>query len=95
MTDGVGLLEAMDLDEELEAIRAFKQGRKSLVARQLETVDVAALRDRLGVTQDVFSKQLGVSRHTLRKWEQGQRQPQGPARALLDIVQRHPDVLFS
>jgi putative transcriptional regulator len=29
---------------------------------------------------------------TLRQWEQGQRVPQGPAQALLKIIDRHPDL---
>jgi len=32
----------------------------------------------------------GVSAATLRNWEQGRRQPTGPARALLRIVKANP-----
>jgi putative transcriptional regulator len=32
---------------------------------------------------------------TVRNWEQGKRQPRGPARALLKLLDQAPDVAFS
>jgi putative transcriptional regulator len=32
--------------------------------------------------------------HTLRNWEQGRRQPEGPAIALLKIAARHPHIFL-
>jgi putative transcriptional regulator len=55
--------------------------------------DVVALRRFLGMTQPSFSNALGISIHTLRNWEQGRRNPEGPALALLRIAARHPRVL--
>ena len=55
--------------------------------------DVVALRRFLGMTQQSFSAALGISVHTLRNWEQGRRNPEGPALALLRIAARHPRVL--
>jgi len=34
---------------------------------------------------------LGVSARTLQNWEQGRRQPEGPAKALLRVVVRDPE----
>jgi len=31
---------------------------------------------------------------TVRNWEQGKRQPRGPARALLKLLDQAPDVAF-
>ena len=36
---------------------------------------------------------LGISLATLRNWEQGRRVPEGPARVLLNVVDKHPEVL--
>ena len=36
---------------------------------------------------------MGISVHTLRNWEQGRRQPDGPAVALLRIAARHPRII--
>ena len=55
--------------------------------------DIVALRRFLGMTQRSFSDALGISIHTLRNWEQGRRNPEGPALALLRIAARHPRVL--
>ena len=52
--------------------------------------DVRAVRDRLGVSQPEFALMIGVSVSTLRNWEQGRRQPEGPARALLKIASKNP-----
>lgn len=51
------------------------------------SVDVKALRERLGLTQNEFSRMIGVSIKTLQNWEQGRREPEGPAKALLRVVE--------
>ena len=33
---------------------------------------------------------IGVSARTLQNWEQGRREPEGPAKALLRVVERQP-----
>jgi len=55
--------------------------------------DVAALRRFVGLTQAGFARAIGISVHTLRNWEQGRRQPEGPAIALLRIAARHPRII--
>ena len=34
---------------------------------------------------------LGVSIKTLQNWEQGRREPEGPAKALLKVVEKEPE----
>jgi putative transcriptional regulator len=46
----------------------------------------------LRVSQPVFAEALNVSRATVRAWEQGIRQPEGPTRRLLEIAESHPEV---
>ena len=53
--------------------------------------DPRAVRERLGITQAAFARMFGVSVWTLRNWEQGRRRPDGPARALLRVIEREPD----
>ena len=55
--------------------------------------DVIALRRFARLTQKACADALGISVHTLRNWEQGRRNPEGPALALLRIAARHPRVL--
>jgi putative transcriptional regulator len=52
--------------------------------------DVQAIRNKLKKSQDEFALMIGVSVATLRNWEQGRRQPLGPARALLKIAAENP-----
>ncbi len=54
---------------------------------------VKPLRESLGLSQKAFSQALDVSAGTVRNWEQGRRQPTGPARVLLTLVAQRPDVL--
>jgi putative transcriptional regulator len=37
---------------------------------------------------------MGISVGTLRNWEQGRRKPEGSARVLLRVVERHPEAVF-
>ncbi len=56
--------------------------------------DIAKVRDKLGFSQSKFAAILGISADTLQNWEQGRRHPTGPARVLLNIATRHPEVLL-
>jgi len=61
----------------------------------LSTVDVKSLRERLGLTQNQFSGMIGVSIKTLQNWEQGRREPEGPAKALLRVVEKEPQAVMN
>lgn len=78
-------------EEILESIRAIKRGE----GRRLEVTepDPKAVREKVGLSQSAFAALLGVSPRTLQDWEQGRRKPAGPARSLLRIADRHPEVL--
>ena len=56
--------------------------------------DVKAIRERLGLTQSSFAALMGVSSRTLQNWEQGRREPEGPAKALLRVVDREPQAVL-
>lgn len=58
-----------------------------------ERIDVRAIRVRLDMTQEEFARRFGFSINTLRHWEQGKRQPEGPTRAYLLVIDRAPDVV--
>ena len=71
----------------LEAI-AYKKGDKSAAARVrvYTAMDVADIRKKTKMTQKKFAESFQIPIQTLRQWEQGQRVPQGPAQALLKII---------
>lgn len=56
-------------------------------------VDPAAVRARLGMTQASFAAAFGLSVGTVRDWEQGRYQPEGPAQVLLRVIQYQPDAV--
>jgi putative transcriptional regulator len=53
------------------------------------------LRGRARLTQAEFAARIGVPIETVRNWEQGKRCPRGPARALLKVIDRAPDMVFA
>jgi putative transcriptional regulator len=55
-----------------------------------EKIDVKAIRTALDMTQEEFAGRFGFSVNTLRHWEQGSRQPEGPTRAYLLVIERAP-----
>lgn len=59
------------------------------------TPAVRELRLRAKLTQAEFAAKLGVPLETIRNWEQGKRVPRGPARALLTVIARAPDMVFA
>ncbi|MBC6445534.1 MAG: type II toxin-antitoxin system MqsA family antitoxin [Alphaproteobacteria bacterium GM202ARS2] len=53
-------------------------------------IDVAAIRRKLGLSQEEFALRFGLDVATVRNWEQGRYQPDGAARVLLRVIERHP-----
>lgn len=54
-------------------------------------LNVKKIRENAKKNQEEFAHMIGVSIGTLRNWEQGRRQPEGPALALLRLVAFDPD----
>jgi putative transcriptional regulator len=90
------LVESVKQMKEIEAGR-LKPSRvtraEDLLARTVP--DVAALRERFKLSQAKFAALLGISVGTLQNWEQGRREPEGPAKVLLRVAALHPEALLS
>ncbi len=96
--------------EGLEEAIAYERGERAgalvtrvrLTARSAEVkraprysgARVARLRTQLKLSQPVFAKALNVSPETVRSWEQEKRAPDGAALRLLQVAERHPDVIL-
>jgi putative transcriptional regulator len=63
--------------------------------RPPDAVYARGVRARTRLTQAEFAARIGVPIETVRNWEQGKRSPRGPARALLKVIDRAPDVAFA
>lgn len=62
--------------------------------RDISPAEIVHLRERIGASQAVFARMLGIARDTEISWEQGRRRPSGPARRLLEIAERKPEILL-
>lgn len=56
----------------------------------VSNVKVKTIRQATGLTQIGFARLLAVNVGTLRNWEQGRREPTGPAKALLRAINNDP-----
>lgn len=56
---------------------------------------VRQVRARCGLTQAAFAEKIEVPIETVRNWEQGKRNPRGPARALLKLIDSAPEAAFA
>ena len=77
----------------LQEAVAFADGTADANAYRVHvpaTIDVKAIRVKLDMTQEEFAGRFGFSVNTLRHWEQGSRQPEGPTRAYLIVIDRAP-----
>ena len=54
--------------------------------RDFQAADIKRLRESLRFSQPVFALHLHTSASTIRKWEQGETHPTGPALKLLNII---------
>ena len=80
----------------LEDALAYAEGRADTKAYRVHVPaikDVKAIRAKLGMTQTQFAGEFGFNINTLRHWEQGVRQPEGPARAYLMVIDRAPEAV--
>jgi putative transcriptional regulator len=81
--------------EILEGIQEIKYNRENLRTRTLkEPAYPQEIRAQLGLSQSAFAGLMGVSLRTVQEWEQGRREPSGPAKTLLRIAEQHPEVLL-
>lgn len=56
----------------------------------INALKVKEIRNKTGLSQAKFSRLINVKLPTLRNWEQGRREPTGPAKALLKAISKDP-----
>ena len=73
----------------------IKAGRKAPSrVYEIKPPEIKLVRENLNVSQNEFALMVGVSVRTLQNWEQGRRQPEGPAKALLRIASKNPSAVL-
>ncbi|HSV43466.1 MAG TPA: NadS family protein [Candidatus Bathyarchaeia archaeon] len=87
-----------DFEQLVESVREMKRIRsgndKPARVVTMEAVDIKKIREKIHQSQADFAYMIGVSPSTLRNWEQGLREPQGPARALLKVAEKNPEAVL-
>jgi putative transcriptional regulator len=99
MTDDI-FLKMLDSARELRQRRVRRLARLARVVSGRSTslppgtgtaaIDVRAIRALTGLSQAKFAELLSIEVSTLRNWEQGRRDPTGPAKALLRAIRNDP-----
>ena len=81
-------------DELLESVQQMDEIVKGERAPSREfhvdALVVKDIRQATGLTQQMFARRIGIEVATLRNWEQGRREPTGPAKALLTAIKNDP-----
>ncbi len=81
-------------DELLESVQQMDEVVKGERAPSREfhvdATQVKVIRKATGLTQVKFAQCIGIEVATLRNWEQGRREPTGPAKALLTAIKNDP-----
>lgn len=57
-------------------------------------VDVKAVRERTGLTQEEFAATFAIGLGALRHWERGDRKPRGAALVLLNVIAKDPQAVL-
>lgn len=84
------LLESVNQMDEI--VRGERQPSREFY---VDAAQVKAVRALTGLSQAKFAKVLDVDVGTLRNWEQGRREPTGPARSLLRAIKNDPQHVMS
>lgn len=86
-----------ELIEAMEEVVAHQRGLKKLKERIVKvaptSVDVAAIRHRLGLSQRDFADRYGFGMRAVQDWEQNRRVPERSARILLKVIEQNPQAV--
>ncbi|SCY34557.1 DNA-binding transcriptional regulator [Pseudomonas sp. NFACC37-1] len=75
-----------------EIVRGERQPSREFI---VDALQVKEIRKATGLTQAKFAALIDVQLGTLRNWEQGRREPTGPAKALLRAIHNDPKHVIS
>ena len=82
-----------ELAEALSDVLGDVTGARPLKGRRVrvpDLIDVRAIRKSVGMSQQAFADTFGLKVASIRNWEQGRTEPEGPAKVLLTIISRRP-----
>lgn len=80
--------------KEMKLIMAGKMKPARVTRIEIKPISIKGVRKKLHQSQSEFAFMIGVSPSTLKNWEQGTREPEGAARALLTVAQKNPQAVY-
>ena len=83
------LVESMEQMDEI--VRGVRTPSREFYVDAAQVKEIRAL---TGLSQPQFARLLHVDVGTLRNWEQGRREPTGPAKALLQAIKTDPKAVL-
>lgn len=86
--------ERQELEQAIErAAEYMRQDPEPQYVLERPRVDVREIRESLGMSRQDFAMTFGLSLRTLQNWEEGRREPEGPARTLLIAIKYEPEAV--
>ena len=83
------------LSESMRQHEEIRRGKRAPSREfHVDADKVREIRAITGLSQTKFAQLLGVDVGTLRNWEQGRREPTGPAKALLKAIKHDPKAVL-
>jgi DNA-binding transcriptional regulator YiaG len=87
------------LSDLAEVLRLGEAEQSRFTVRHVEVAEPGAYdkgavlrtRERVGASQQVFARMMGVSLNLVQSWEQGTRKPAAYARRLMDLMNDNPE----
>ncbi|MDA8962131.1 helix-turn-helix domain-containing protein [Congregibacter sp.] len=84
-----------DLMASVEEMGEISRGeKKPSREKHIDAVQVKQVRSMTKLSQTKFANLIDVSVGTLRNWEQGRREPTGPARILFRAIRNDPKAVL-
>lgn len=77
-----------------DAIDHAKGENPNIIEHKEDIIDVKAIRNKTGMSQQKFCSTFGISLGSLRHWEQGLRTPRGATKVLLQVVEHNPNAVI-
>ena len=90
-----GRVDTERLDATTDADIAAHAAADDAQARQDAARFVRRVRRHLGLSQTAFSELINVPLETVRHWEEGTQSPTGAAKALVQILDRAPELALA
>ena len=84
-----------NLVQSVKEMKLILKGKlKPARVTKFDPISIKSIRQKLHQSQSEFAFMIGVSSSTLKNWEQGTREPEGPAKALLTVAQNNPKAVY-